>query len=268
MDGGSTDNSIEIIKKHEKYLTYWQSQADNGQYPAINEGFRKTTGEIMAWLNSDDKYHPNALFKVAYVFSKSDAISWITGRPSYWDQHGHINSIEPVQPLWSRDMFLKKTIRKPIQQESTFWRRSLWEQTGSGLDVRFTLAADLDLWLRFFRYDQLYSVNTLLGGYRIHGNQKTRLFMENYIKEGIERLDGETFWYTTSEDKTLLSAPPIMEISGEFNHYSNIRKPKTILQSNCWRYYRHDLEAFKRTAESQGLLAFSHLLNAELLFLK
>jgi glycosyltransferase involved in cell wall biosynthesis len=65
MDGGSTDISILIIKKYEKYLTYWQSQPDGGHYAALNQGFNKTTGEIMAWLNSDDKYHPNAFFKVA-----------------------------------------------------------------------------------------------------------------------------------------------------------------------------------------------------------
>ena len=264
MDGGSTDNSVDIIKKYERCLTYWQSQPDNGQYHAINEGFRKTTGEIMAWLNSDDKYHPHALFKAAYVFNKFNTIDWLTGRPSIWDKYGHLESMEPTQPIWSRLMYLQLTVRKPIQQESTFWRRSLWEKTGSGLRVEFNFAADLELWLRFFQYVQHYSVNTLLGGYRMHGNQKAQLYKDKYINESMKILADTIALYNESEDKSLLPVPPVLEVPEEIYNYMNCMDAKKILDKSCWRYYRNDLEVLKRIAESQSLHDASRLLNAEL----
>ncbi len=69
IDGGSTDNSIDIIKKYEKNLFYWTSEKDNGMYEAIQKGFEKATGDIMAWINSDDLYHRNVFFVVAEIFS-------------------------------------------------------------------------------------------------------------------------------------------------------------------------------------------------------
>jgi glycosyltransferase involved in cell wall biosynthesis len=71
IDGGSTDNSVEIIKKYEKYLTYWVSEKDNGQSDAINKGLKRCTGEIFNWLNSDDYLEPNALFKIAEAYKKN-----------------------------------------------------------------------------------------------------------------------------------------------------------------------------------------------------
>ncbi|MBE3128764.1 MAG: glycosyltransferase, partial [Actinobacteria bacterium] len=70
IDGGSTDGSLEIIKKYEKYLVYWVSEKDNGQADAINKGFQKSTGQILAWLNADDLYLPGTLFKIKDTFQK------------------------------------------------------------------------------------------------------------------------------------------------------------------------------------------------------
>src|SRR6266540_2247918 len=78
IDGGSTDNSIEIIKKYEKHLHYWISEKDNGQYDAINKGFAKSSGVIMGWLNSDDMYCPWALKTVSSIFSECPNIEWLT----------------------------------------------------------------------------------------------------------------------------------------------------------------------------------------------
>jgi len=222
----------------------------------------------MAWLNSDDKYHPHALFKVAHIFNKFNAIAWLTGRPSIWDKYGHLESIEPTQPIWARLMYLQLTVRKPIQQESTFWKRSLWEKTGSGLRVEFNFAADLDLWLRFFQYVQHYSVNTLLGGYRMHGNQKAQLFKDKYVHESMKILADAIALYNESEDKSLLPVPPAIEIPREIYNYMSCMDAKTILDKNCWRYYRNDLENLKRIAESQSLHDASRLLKAELSCLK
>jgi len=188
MDGGSKDNSIEIIKKYEKYLSYWQSQPDGGQYIAINDAFKKTTGEIMTWLNSDDKYHPNAFFKVESVFSNHKEIQWITGRATAWDRDGRLTYFESSIPKWSREYLLNlpKEIRERrrfIQQESTFWKRSLWEQAGSKLNLHLELAGDFELWVRFSRYASLFPIDDFLGGFRSYEGQRSKLYIDKYMQE-------------------------------------------------------------------------------------
>jgi len=184
MDGGSTDSSVGIIKRHEKYLKYWQSCPDGGQYRAVSDGFRKTSGEIMAWLNSDDKYHRDAFYKVAYLFESHGNVEWLTGRPSYWDKSGALARFEESVPKFSRGEFLQGHYDQPfIQQESTFWRRSLWERAGGTMRHDLDLAGDLELWMRFFRYALLYSANTFIAGYRSHGDQKAVLYVDRYIEE-------------------------------------------------------------------------------------
>ena len=215
MDGGSSDGSVEIIKKYEKYLAYWQSQPDGGQYNAINDGFKKTTGEIMAWLNSDDKYHHNAFFKVAHVFSTHENVEWLTGRHTLWDKDGAVQLIETEWlPEHSREKFFQKQYDKPwIQQESTFWRRSLWEKAGSGLATDLDYAGDLELWLRFFRFAPLYTVDALLGGYRVHGNQKAALFMDKYREEAERVIDEELLLCQHGNHSDLLPTPEPITIS-------------------------------------------------------
>lgn len=193
MDGGSSDNSVEIIKKYEKYLTYWQSRPDGGQYAAINEGFRKTSGAIMAWLNSDDKYQENAFFKVAFLFAHYHHIDWLTARPAFWDGEGKAKLVDTrLLPERSRGQYLRKEYDDPyIQQESTFWRRSLWEKAGGYLQGDLKFAGDLELWTRFFRNARLFTVDTLLSGYRVHGNQKAMLQLDLYREEAEKILDEE-----------------------------------------------------------------------------
>jgi len=184
MDGGSSDGSVEIIKKYAKHLTYWQSQPDGGQYNAVYEGFKKTSGKIMAWLNSDDKYHRDAFLKVAYLFGNSPGVEWLTGHPTFWGKDGEFTHIEPMLPTYCRKDFLEGKYNQPfIQQESTFWKRTLWERAGGCLRTDLDYAGDLELWIRFFRHALLHSVDTFLGGYRSHGNQKAALHMDRYVAE-------------------------------------------------------------------------------------
>jgi glycosyltransferase involved in cell wall biosynthesis len=193
MDGGSTDNSVDIIRKYEKHLTYWQSKPDGGQYAAINDGFGKTNGELMAWLNSDDKYQDNAFFKVAYLFSRHEELEWLTARHAFWDGEGRVKYIElNWLPEHSREKYLRKEYDRPyIQQESTFWRRTLWEKAGGFIRPDLKFAGDLELWTRFFRHAPLSTVDTLLSGYRMHGNQKVALGLDRYHEEAVQILDEE-----------------------------------------------------------------------------
>ncbi len=244
MDGGSTDGSVEIIKKYEKYLTYWQSCPDGGQYRAITEGFRHTTGEIMAWLNSDDKYHPLAFAKVACAFADHPEVAWLTGRKTLWDRTGNLTWIDGDDTYFSRRKFLEGHFNKPfIQQESTFWCRSLWEQAGGSLAHDISLAGDMDLWCRFFRHASLYTLDTMLGGFRSHGEQRSKLQMEVYLQEAMAcTLREQQVWQTEPD---LLPSPPVyLTLSRERlagfiqNHAIKPGYPNRI---GCWCEYAEDL---------------------------
>ena len=87
IDGGSTDGSVEIIRKYEKYLAYWVSEKDNGQADAINRGFQKSTGKILAWLNSDDIYLPGTLLKVSETFNKNPEVDLIFSNIFFIDEY-------------------------------------------------------------------------------------------------------------------------------------------------------------------------------------
>ena len=213
MDGGSTDNSVEIIKKYEKHLTYWQSRYDEGQYSALNEGFSKTKGEIMTWLNSDDKFHPNAFFTVAGLFMLRHEVEWITGRTNILNEQGEQFWICEYLIPWERSKYLKKEFMDPwIQQEGTFWHRRLWEKSGSHLRSDLEFAGDLELWVRFFRHTQLYTTDTLLAGYRFQPNSKARLFMDKYIQEANGILDEEYRLFRDGVHQELLPPPEPIEL--------------------------------------------------------
>lgn len=181
IDGGSTDDSLEIIKRYAKYLTYWISEKDNGQYHAINKGFAKSSGEIMAWLNSDDMYHRNALFSVAEIFDNFAEISWLQGANTQFDETGRCVRAFSSRD-WSKYNFYLGNF-KWIQQESTFWRRTLWEKAGGYVDDSLHMAGDYELWLRFFRYSKLYVTDALIGGFRFRGSEQKSLDLDKYYQE-------------------------------------------------------------------------------------
>lgn len=210
MDGGSTDNSVAIIRKYEKYLTYWQSRPDNGQYTAITEGFRRTSGDVMAWLNSDDKYHPGALWRAAAAFSHYPEVEWFTGRYTAWDAQGKLASVTPYVFSWSRRRFVDMQLNEKtafVQQESTLWRRSLWDKAGACLDHGHDLAGDFELWMRFMRHARLYSLDALIAGYRFHEGQKVGHQRDKYFLQVAEILEKERKLMAEGKWQTFLSAP-------------------------------------------------------------
>ena len=132
IDGGSTDNTVEVIKKYEQYITYWVSEPDEGQSHAINKGFERCTGEIMAWLNSDDFYLPNALENVAKIFVKQNNVDLITGAWLSYDEETK-NLIKTracgTGAYPSLSMMLSKHAH--LGQHSTFWRSRVWQKVGN-----------------------------------------------------------------------------------------------------------------------------------------
>ena len=178
VDDGSTDGTVEIIRKYERYVSAWFRQENQGLYAALNAGFAKSSGEIMGWLNSSDMLQVNGLFTVGSIFRELRDVEWITGRPTKISATGMTIDVLPI-PRWSRGRFLVGA-NKYIQQESTFWRRSLWERAGGRLSTEYGAEGDFELWVRFFRHARLHSVNALIGGYRLHDHALSSSNMERY----------------------------------------------------------------------------------------
>jgi glycosyltransferase involved in cell wall biosynthesis len=180
MDGGSTDGSVEIIKRYEGRLAYWVSAKDGGQADAINKGFRQATGDILAWLNSDDMYLPGALAKVARVMPCTADAGIIFGNCI------HINDL--TGKLYGSDVvcnYEKWHIEQVdyIEQPSAFFSRSAWEKTG---DLAIDLCYCLD-WDWFIRAHDLgilfHPISDYLSIYRLHEGHKTGSGGDNRRKE-------------------------------------------------------------------------------------
>ena len=169
IDGGSTDGTLDIIKRYERQISGWISEPDKGMYDALNKGFARTSGEIMGWISATDKLHTGGLAVVGSVFRDMPPhVEWITGRATWFSDEGMTIGVLDL-PHWSRFRFLAGANRY-IQQESTYWRRSLWEKAGSRTESSCRNGADFELWVRFFRHAKIYPVDALIGGFRMHGD--------------------------------------------------------------------------------------------------
>jgi glycosyltransferase involved in cell wall biosynthesis len=197
VDGGSTDGTVEIIRKYDGQISGWVSEQDNGMYDAINKGFSNTSGEVMGWISATDQLHIGGLLVVGSVFRDLPQVEWITGRPTLFGEEGMTIAVMD-QTRWSRWRFLAGANRA-IQQESTYWRRSLWEKAGGYLDTsgQYGIMSDFELWVRFFRYAKLYSVDAVIGGFRATRDSRSQQILrrcleihDEIIEEELERVRG------------------------------------------------------------------------------
>lgn len=179
IDGGSADNSIEIIQKYAGWLAYWVSEPDQGQASAINKGFSRSTGAIMGWLNSDDILLPNALRHTAEAFVRDPSVMITTGFRKMYD----------ADSRFLRNWFLGLPDREYLRhycvvaQETTYWRRAVWEDVGP-LDETLSFAMDYEYWQRVLDRDYEFTLlRHYLGGFRTHPEGKTSAWKDVRAKE-------------------------------------------------------------------------------------
>jgi glycosyltransferase involved in cell wall biosynthesis len=191
VDGGSSDRSVEIIRRYEASLSSWTSEPDAGHADAVNQGFARTSGEIMCWINSSDVQYPWTLATVGRIFADLPQVEWLMGIPT---KVGSADAPVSVRAGYVNEYDLLAGYYRAIQQESVFWRRRLWERAGGALDVNFPRAADFELWLRFFRLAPLYHAETILGGFRTHEDRLgdvDRGLYQREAEECLRRFAGE-----------------------------------------------------------------------------
>ena len=167
MDGGSKDNTVEVIKKYSEKISFWESKKDKGQSDAINKGLKKATGDIVAWLNSDDMYTDNALQRVADIFLKNPEVDIVYG--NVWQSYPKERIEKHINKKFNPKQFLTGV---NMHQPSVFWRRKLHEDAGY-LDESLYYTMDYDLWLRLFYSFTSYKTDSILSKFRCHEEAKT-----------------------------------------------------------------------------------------------
>jgi glycosyltransferase involved in cell wall biosynthesis len=181
IDGGSSDNSLDVIRFWEKKIAGWRSYKDDGQAAAINEGIALGTAPYVCWLNSDDRYLAQGLTKLVEALDTNPEISLV---------YGHVwNIVEKSPrrfPVWVEPFNVKRlAIRCIISQPGTLIRRSAWDSVG-GVDASLTMAMDYDLWWRFYSSDHLFLyLDKYVAINRLHPATKTNNNRRHHYKESM-----------------------------------------------------------------------------------
>jgi glycosyltransferase involved in cell wall biosynthesis len=179
IDGGSTDHSVDIIKKYEQHFTYWVSEKDKGQANAINKGLQRCTGSIFNWLNSDDYLEPGALFKIAEAFEDAQ-VQMVAGKVRNFSSGAE--EVIQNQKLSSKGLMCWEPGVKFVQP-GVWMRRELIEASG-GIDEQFHYSFDWDLYIRYLYYFPIVKeIPELLVHFRLHEDSKTQSLQERFIVE-------------------------------------------------------------------------------------
>jgi glycosyltransferase involved in cell wall biosynthesis len=173
IDGKSSDGTIEILESYGKQFE-WISEEDNGQSHALNKGLKMTTGEIIAFINSDDYYEPGAFLKVANYFEQNPQAYWLTGRCRTVDEQGIEirKAITAYKNFWLNFCSYRVLqVLNYISQPATFWRREVIDLVPE-FDEELSYAMDYDFWLRVGQEFDLHVIPEYLANFRIHSTSK------------------------------------------------------------------------------------------------
>jgi glycosyltransferase involved in cell wall biosynthesis len=180
VDGGSTDGSLEIIQKHQTRLAWWVSEPDKGQTDAINKGFNRARGDILAWLNSDDTYNPGAV---------GAAVKYLIDHPETAMVYAECNFIDENDRVIGKFNAAQTDLRRlregyvHIPQQTMFFRAKYWKELGP-LDPSFYFAMDYDLWIRIAAHAPIkYLPGKTWANFRIHTTSKTNVADERGWQE-------------------------------------------------------------------------------------
>jgi GT2 family glycosyltransferase len=184
VDGGSTDNSAEIIQKYADRLAYWISERDSGQAEAINKGFARANGEIVAWLNSDDYYMLNTVSFVVRCFEQNPDVVMVYGDMLAVDGEGQPINVLKYKQLSLEDLLCFQIIGQP----SVFFRRSALEKTGR-LEPSFHFMLDHHLWIRLAEQGRILHVPQVWSAARYHPAAKNRAKAAEFGREAFRVLD-------------------------------------------------------------------------------
>lgn len=194
IDGGSTDGSIHTIKKYEKWISYLRIGPDDGQADAISEGFRNSKGEILAWLNSDDRYQPGALLKVERFFAENPKTIFGNGDVNYIDKESRIETrIFAVRP---NNLITSNLGMHVWPQQGCFWRSWAYHHVG-GINSSLSFCMDRDLFLRLTAIGKSKRIpGPPLADFRVHDEAKSSTILEVAEKESMELIEkyGNPFW--------------------------------------------------------------------------
>jgi glycosyltransferase involved in cell wall biosynthesis len=184
VDGGSTDDSVEVIKKYADRLAYWISERDSGQAEAINKGFARANGKIVAWLNSDDYYLRHTISIVVRCFEQNPDVVMVYGNMFAVDGNGQTINVLKYKQLSLEDLLCFQIIGQP----SVFFRRSALEKVG-WLDPRFHFMLDHHLWIRLAQQGRILHIPQVWSAARYHPQAKNRARAAEFGREAFQVLE-------------------------------------------------------------------------------
>ena len=195
LDGGSSDNTVEVIKKYETHIDYWHSKKDNGQSAAINEGFAKATGDILYWLNSDDILMPGTLLRIGNLFKDINAPTVIFGNCLHFHQT-NFKKVRGSDVVDSKNKY-KLSLHNYMIQPSAFWNRAAWVKAGV-LNEELCYTMDWEWFIRAEKSGVAFiPINDYLSLFRLHEVHKTSVKGQNNVRDVelakiYEMYNGET----------------------------------------------------------------------------
>ncbi len=205
VDGGSTDNSLDIIQRYANHLAWWVSEADNGQAEAINKGFRHAIGEFIAWLNSDDLYLPGAISNAIKALQSNSALGMVYGDAFTIDACG-----TPINRLAFGDWDLPELARfRIICQPAVFMRKSVLDKAGY-LDTGYQFMLDHHLWLRIASHAPIQHIRELWAAARQHAGAKNVAQAAGFSRETMQLLH----WMQTQPEFSALFKQNTRKIIG------------------------------------------------------